>query len=194
MGNKLTDLILICVTCCMGLPAQQVTLNGLAGLVADGNTRRQAMSFVSDSRRERIPLLIEMTTGSFPGVNNHNLQVGLAEIFGDLKVEESIPFLVSHLIMRRYEGVDFASWSKTDDGILGTFPCIQALVSIGPPASKAIINEYAARDGSEGRLAAIFVVARVPGVPEAVEFLKGVSNPTFLERYYIKQGLELQTR
>jgi hypothetical protein len=152
------------------------------------------VSLVLDSRRERIPLLIELTTGSFPSVNNDDLQVGLADIFGELKVEESIPFLVSHLILRRYYGADFAPWMKTDDTVLRTFPCIQALVSIGGNASKALIKEYRTRNKSEERSAAIFVVAHVPGVPEAIEFLKGVSNPTVLERDFISSGLRLQAR
>ena len=137
---------------------------------------------------------MELTTESFPGVDNHSLQVGLAEIFGELKVEESIPFLVGHLILRRYEGVDFAPWSKTEPVALRTFPCIQALASIGGNGSKAIIKEYRTRNESEERLAAIFVVAHIPSVPEAIEFLKGVSNPTVLERYYINKGLKLQAR
>jgi hypothetical protein len=194
MGNKIADLALICVMCSIGMPAQQLTPKALAGLVAGDDTREQVVSFVSESRRERIALLMELTTASFPGVDDHSLQVGLADLFGELKVDESIPFLVSHLILRRSEGADFAPWTKVDAVVLRSFPCVQALVSIGANASKALIKEYAGRNASENRLAAIFSVAHIPGVPEAAGFLEGVSSPTFLERDYINKGLlALQT-
>jgi HEAT repeat protein len=193
MGNKIAKSVLICMVCCLGLPAQKLGRKELAGLVEGENTRQQAVSLVAESRREGIALLMELTTESFPGVDDHSLQVGLADVFGELRAEESIPFLQSHLILRRSEGADFAPWTKIDAVVLRSFPCIQALVSIGANASRALIKEYAGRNESENRQAAIFVVARIPNVPEAVGFLKGVSNPTALERDYINRGLELQT-
>ena len=176
----------------MDLLGQRLTVNELPVLVAGEDTRQQAVSFVSASRRGRIPLLMQLTTESFPNVDDHSLQVGLADVFGEVKADESIPFLLRHLILRRSEGADFAPWTKIDPVVLRSFPCIRALVSIGARASKALIKEFAGGNDSEGRLAAIFVVAHIPGVPEASGFLKGVSNPTVLERYYIDRGLDLQ--
>lgn len=152
------------------------------------------VAFVSGSRRERIPLVMELTTESFPSVDDHRLQVGLADIFGELKVEESVPFLANHLILRRYPGADFAPWSKRDPVVLQTFRPFRPSFRSGRTHLKALIKEYAGAKQSEKRLAAIFVVAHIPGVPEAVEFLKSVSEPTGLEREYINTGLELQAR
>src|SRR5215469_3958287 len=191
MGNKLT-VLLICAMRCMGLSAQQPTLKELAGLVADENTRQQVVSFVSASRRERIPLLMELTADSFPESDSYSLQIGLAEIFGELKVGESIPFLERHLILQRGEFANFAPWLKTEDVVLRSFPSVQALISIGPSAARALIKDYATSSKSDERLAAVFVVAHIRDVPEAIEFLKGISNPTGLERYYIDMGLKLQ--
>jgi hypothetical protein len=193
MGNKIANSVLIGMVCCLGLLAQKLPPKELAGLVEGENTRQQVVSLVAESKREGIPLLLELTTESFPGVDDHSLQVGLADVFGEVKAEESIPFLLSHLILRRTEGADFAPWTKIDAVVLRSFPCIQALVSIGSTASRSLIKEYAGRSESENRQAAIFVVAHIPNVPEAADFLRGISNPTLLERAYIKKGLDLQT-
>ena|SRR3569833_1035916 len=193
MGNKIANSVLICMMCCLGLSTPKLTRQELAGLVEAENTRQQAVLLVAESRREGIALLMELTTKLFPGADDHNLQVGLADVFGELKAEESIPFLRSYLILRRSEGADFAPWTKTDAVVLRSFPCVQALISIGANASRALIKEYAGRNESENRQAAIFVVAHIPNVAEAAGFLTRVSNPTILERDYINKGLKLQT-
>ena len=81
---------------------------------------------------------------------------------------------------------------KTETIVLRSFPCIQALVLIGAKGSRSLIQKYTGSSDSEERLGAIFVVAHVDGVPEAGAFLKGVSNPTILERSYIEQGMKRQ--
>jgi hypothetical protein len=45
--------------------------------------------------------------------------------------------------------------------------------------------------GQEDRLAAIFVVSRVTGVPEAIEFLAGVSGQANMEHIFAQEGLRL---
>jgi hypothetical protein len=179
----------ILAACGLPLVAQTIVNTDLARLLASEEGREDAIAFVSASPNDRIPLLLELTKRSGADADGHDLLVGLADAFGKLKVERAIPFLLKNLTLPRDQFIDLKPWMKTDYVIVQAFPSIAAMISIGPDASRAIMHAYGQAMTNEDRLASIFVVAHIPGVPEAKIFLRRVSLQASQERFFAQEGL-----
>jgi hypothetical protein len=176
---------------CSGGPLLgQAAGQNLPGLLANEGDRQRAVSFVASSRAERVPLLLELAQTTPPGVDEHDLHVGLADVFGALKVTEAIPFLLLNASLRREAIIDLGSWIKTPQSIERSFPAVAALISIGPSASRAAMRAYDQPATPEQRLALLFVVSRVRGVPEARLFLSGALGRANLERFFAHEGMK----
>jgi len=173
------------------LPGQIGGEVDLPRLLANEADRPRAISFVAASRVERVPLLLDLAKTSPPDVDEHDLHVGLADAFGALKVTESIPFLLRNLTLRRDSVVDLRPWLKTGEVIERSFPAVAALISIGPDASKAAMRAYDQAMKPEERLAAVFVVSQIRGVPEARSFLSTVASRADIERFFAQQGMKI---
>jgi len=172
----------------MVLLAQTGDPADLAQLLASKAGTQRAISFVAASRAERVPLLLSLAKTSPPDVDEHDLYVGLAYAFGALKVTEAIPFLLRRISIRTDELIDLRPWLKTPDVIQSSFPAVAALISIGPEASRAAMLAYAQPMTPEERLATVFVVSQIPGVPEARSFLARVVGQANIERYFAQEG------
>jgi len=115
---------------------------------------------------------------------------GLAEVFGELKIAAAIPFLVSRIGLRSTRYVALSPWLKSEEVIEKTFPALSALIKIGPDASRAVIQGYPSLTMLDERLAAMFVVSHIAGVPEARDFLIRVPAAANTECIWAERGLK----
>lgn len=176
---------------CAGAGAQDNGSQGLARLLANEDTRAGAITGILATGRARLPLLLSWTQKPPAEVDEYELDIGLAEVFGQLKAKEAVPFLVESISRRRTREVDFAPWLKTDEVIEWTFPSAAALIQIGPDASRELIRAARGPMRPADRLAAIFVISRIKGIPEAAPFLASAINQANAERYRAEEGLKL---
>ena len=158
----------------------------LARLLADETTRQSGISRIVSSGSSMVPLLVAWTQEPPTHVDKHELFVGLADAFGQLKTREAIPFLVNNISLQRWRELN--TWLKTAQVIEQRLPAAAALVRMGPDASKVVMSEYHTFS-AEDRLAAIFVVARIRD-PAARAFLSAILGQANLERYWAEEGLK----
>ena len=169
-----TSVIILMAAACATASAQNQSDQELARLLANDNTRQSAVAKVLASQQEKVPLLLSWTRALPAHVDKNGLYIGLGDVFGKLRTNAAIPFLIKNISRRRTGYVDLAPWLKVDKAIEDTFPAVTALIEIGPDASKALIRACQGSMLAEDRLAAIFVVSRIKEVPEARAFLTAV--------------------
>jgi len=179
---------------CSGIVLSAQSEVDLPRLLASEGGRQTAISFVNSSRAERVPFLLELARSPPPEVDEHDLRVGLANAFGALKITEAVPFLLRNITLRRDVGIDLAPWIKTPGAIKVSYPAVAALIEIGPDASRAAVRTYDQALTSEERLAIVFVVSQITGVPEAKPFLSKVLFHAELERLFAQEGIKTMTR
>jgi len=162
----------------------------LAEALASEKTRESAVASIMASRQDKIPLLLSWSKKS-PLEYDCRLFDGLAYAFGRLKVTEAVPFLVENISTYGECGVSFNPWSKAPSVIESSFPAIGALVKIGPDASRAVMAAFPRMTKEEDRMAAMFVVSRVPGVSEARAFLSSVLAQADWEHHWAARCLSI---
>jgi hypothetical protein len=164
----------------------------LALSLATESTRQKAIAQVLASRASSVPLLLSWADKPPSGLGpleEHQLTVGMAEAFGRLRSKEAIPFLIENLTLNTFPVANV--WTRTSEVIMDRLPSVAALIQIGPEASRAAIKAYGR--GSldfNGRYAAIFVVSRVPGVPEAQSFLHSALGDANMQGVRAEEALE----
>jgi hypothetical protein len=185
-------LLVVALLLCSGGPAlaQSQDEMALARRLANEADRKNAISFVAASKTRTVPLLLSLTKMSVPGVDEHDLQVGLADAFGALKIREAIPFLLLNIDLRRWKYVDLKPWIKTAEAIEYQCPAVAALISIGPDSSIAAMRASDQAMTPEDHLAIVFVVSRIRGVPEAKPFLSAIIGHADIERSFAEEGIE----
>jgi hypothetical protein len=161
----------------------------LARRLANGRTREQAVAEIQTSGASSVPVLLKWAQKPPPKIDEYDLDIGLAEVFGQLRVTAAIPFLVSRLGLQNPRFVGFSTWLKTEEVIEKTFPALSALIKIGPDASRAVIEAYPSLRTLDERIAAMFVVSHVTGVPEARDFFIRASGAANTERIWAERGL-----
>ena len=157
----------------------------------DGYVQQATVGQIVKAGAERVPLLLSWARKPPDGVDAYRLNIGLADAFGQMKTEASVPFLIKVIGINRFYPEDINPWIKVPSVIEDAYPAAAALIRIGPAGAKAAI---AASDGpmtADERLVAIFVVARVRGVgPRAREFLSVARGEANLELYWAEEGLK----
>lgn len=161
----------------------------LARRLANEADRKNAISFVAAAKVRAVPLLLNLTKMSVPGVDEHDLQVGLADAFGSLKIREAIPFLLLNINLRRPKYIDLEPWIKTAEAIEQLCPAVAALISIGPDSSIAAMRAVNQAMTPEEHLAIVFVVSQIRGVPEAKPFLSAIIGRADIERSFAEEGI-----
>jgi HEAT repeat protein len=171
--------------------AQQVDSDqALARMLSKDDTRDDAVARVAGVGPVKVPLLLSWTRTAPEGVEQTGLYLGMAEVFGLLRVKEAIPFLIGHISLQ----AGFAApnlWMKTPAAIESRLPAVKALIQIGPESSKVLMGAAWDRMSPEDRLAALFVVSRVGGGPEARAFVVRALGEANLQRYWAEEGLKL---
>ena len=159
-------------------------------MLSNDGTREAAVSTIQATGTAMVPLLLSWTRTPPPQVDREGLYAGLAYAFGRLRTQKAIPFLVKHISMQ--EGFPSVNiWMKSPAVIEGRLPAVKALIQIGPEASKTLINSPWDCMSSEDRLAALFVVSQIPGVPEARGFIGRAVGEANLQHYWAEEGLRV---
>jgi hypothetical protein len=191
MRLRITSAVLMIAVGCrtkVGVPS---TDRELALLLAEESTRSKAIAQIVSSSASSVPRLLSWTNKPPSGLGpleEHDLQFGMAEAFGRLRIKEAIPFLIRNISLNSFPVTNV--WTRSSEVILQRLPCAAALIQIGPEASRAVIQAYGRRSlDANGRYAAIFVVSRVPGVPEAREFLHSALGDANMQRMRAEEGL-----
>ena len=161
----------------------------LANSLANDETREAAIASIVASGRPKVPLLLSWARKA-PIQNECGLFTGLADALGRLKTKEAIPFLIRNISEYRSCGVSLAPWLKAPEVIEWNLPAVGALVRIGPDSSKALMTAFPQMTGEEDRRAAIFVISRINGVPEARGFLESAMARASRERYWAEEGIK----
>lgn len=170
--------------------AQDVGGDDLARLLARDSTRQDAVNQIVASGRTSVPLLLSWARKPPTGVEKYDLYLGLAEVFGQLRARDAIPFLIKNITLQNWPPSS-NTWMKTPEVIEQRMPAVAALIKIGPDASRAVLHTPLAQLTPEERLAAIFVVSRVKQVPEAREFLISILGQANMERLWAEEGLRV---
>jgi hypothetical protein len=161
----------------------------LAESLANEATRKAAIVSIAASGSAKLPLLLTWTTKPPRHVEGCAFLDGLIEALGELRAKEAVPFLVKNISFSRSCGVNLAPWLKVPAVIEWNLPSVGALVKIGPEASRAVMSAFDQMRTEEDRRAAVFVVSRIPDVPEARAFLEAVRDRADRERFWAEQGI-----
>jgi predicted benzoate:H+ symporter BenE len=162
----------------------------LAESLANESTRQHAITSLVASGSSKVPILLAWTTTPPKGVLLCSLYDGLADAFGEMKTKEAVPFLIKNIGIYRSCGVSLSPWLKAPALIEWNLPAVGALVKVGPDASRALIAAFPNMT-EEDRVAAVFVVSQIKGVPEARPFLESMLGHANRESYWAEEGIKL---
>jgi hypothetical protein len=179
--------VLMLVRACSASDAQYKTYEDLARALANAGTRDQAVATVVASGSARVSLLLSWTTKPPVGVDNYQLKIGLADAFGQMRSKEAIPFLVKNISIDRMYAVNI--WIKSPEVVEQRLAAAAALIRIGPDAAEPVIHAWSGLTDYRDRLAAIFVMSKLRGVPGARNFLLSVLGEANLQRNWAEEGL-----
>ncbi len=117
--------------------------------------------------------------------------MGLADVFGELKMEEAIPFLITNIKMRRLAPgqtrVLDDIFMKAPEVVEDQLPAVGALVKIGQPASRALMREWP-RLPIDSSIEAVFAISRIAD-PVARTFLITIKARCGIATRYADRGL-----
>jgi HEAT repeat protein len=180
-------IIAVAIACACAY-AQSDNNKDIARLLSNEETRERTVATIQAEGAEKIPLLLSWTRNPPVEVEKSGLRIGLADAFGRLHAKEAIPFLIQNISLQRWLPSPNI-WMKTPKVIEERLPAAAALIRIGPEASKALIAGWEGF-GTEDRSAAVFVVSRIKGVPEARGFLSSVLGQATMERHLAEEGIK----
>jgi hypothetical protein len=186
---KSTPLLLFAISVNFVVCAQDVSESddNLARALSHATSRRDAEARILTAGSAKLPLLLAWTKQPPAGIHDIEFYFGLAEVLGRMKAKEAIPFLVQNIGLNTFPFTD--AWTRSPKTIEERLPAVIALIQIGPDASRAVMAAYPKYTEGMDRLAAIFTVSRIAGVPEARGFLVAVLGQANQERYWADEGL-----
>jgi HEAT repeat protein len=171
---------------------QGTTDQELAHLLAGEQTRRTAVTMITEARESKVPLLLSWANAPPSDVDKYELYIGLADAFGQLKTREAIPFLIENISLDRTRAVN--TWLKAPHVIEERLAAVAALIRIGPDACRALIRASWGPMTPEDRRAAIFAVSSIASkvhIPEARDFLSAALAEANMDRYWAEEGIKL---
>jgi hypothetical protein len=176
--------------------AQNLSDQQIANRLASENTRSNAVARVVAAGNARISVLLAWTQQPPLGVDEYELDIGLADAFAQLGTKEAIPFLITNIGLNRWRDVNV--WLKAPKVIQERLPAVNALIRLGPEALNGVIHAYWQMRRSEDRLAAVFVVSRIAAASqvqgaEARNFLTSTMTELNIERFWAEEGLKSMT-
>ncbi len=178
---------LILIRACSASDGHYETDDGLARALANVGERDQAVAAVVASGYTRVPLLLSWTTKPPVGIDNYQLKIGLADVFGRMKTKEAIPFLIKNISIDRMYAVN--TWIKSAEVVEQRLAAAAALIRIGPAVAEPVIRAWSGLTDHRDRLATIFVVSNLRGVPGTRNFLLSVLGEANLQRAWAEEGL-----
>lgn len=170
---------------------------GIARSLANLDSQQQAVRTLLASGRNKLPLLLSWAEAAPPQLNDLEVTVlcdALADIFGELKTEEAIPFLIKNIGHQRFPPIGGVVWAKPLSVIERQEPAMTALVRMGPTAAVAIIRASPWNMGPEERMATIIAVSEIAyqmkDPKEELTFLKEMLAQSNIERRWAEEGLK----
>jgi hypothetical protein len=122
--------------------AATVPLGGQAVDVARGlaspKARQATIRQIESSKLPNASVLLGWADQPPAGLDNKQLFLGLAELFGKLKTREAIPFLIRNISLSKVDRPNI--WIKRPTVIADNFPAAAALIQMGQDASNAVIS------------------------------------------------------
>jgi hypothetical protein len=195
MNAATSTLLAVIVSCAPGFGQDPDALD-LARLLAHPDTQQAAIRRAISSG-DKLQVLLSLAKAPPAQLDDLELTVlndGLADIFGILKAEDAIPFLVRNMGNQRFPPVGGVIWSKPLDLIKERLPALAALINIGPAAANAIMRASPWDMGPEQRLAAIIGVSEIAyqmkDPHEERTFLRGMLAQANQERIWAQEGLK----
>jgi hypothetical protein len=143
--------------------AQEVSDEELAHLLSNQDTQRRTVDRIVVSGN-KLPLLLSWSTKPPSGLDPFELEalnVGLADVFGQLKTRGAIPFLVKNISMQRSIFSMPAIGLKTYKVVLERMPAVAALINIGTPALRPLEDAYNNVPPPENRLPIMFTISHI---------------------------------
>jgi hypothetical protein len=186
-GVKTLSILTICLSTqayCFQEPDLEARV---AKELASETTRESAILGVLEQRTPSVSRLIELGRNPPPGINQHGLRIGLADLFGRMRAEEAIPFLVANITLQRYG--DMNTWTRTDQVIEGRLPAGHALILIGAPAVEPLARAYWKPTTSEERNAIMFTLSRIAN-PGTEEFFNAAMFGLRLQKEWAEAGIK----
>lgn len=163
---------------------------------ADEGTRHAAIRSVVSSRQPTVRSLLTLARdppAQFGLWEQARLAASLADIFGELRAREAIPFLVEKILIEDGPLTSPNIWTKPPEVIIERMPAVRALIRIGAPAAAAIMKGPEPCEFTS-RMAGTLVVSRIAQTmrdpQEAVLFLQIRRNGAFMEAQMAEDGLK----
>jgi hypothetical protein len=190
MSHIVTKVSIAISACLLSAYAQSGQRDPFAVRLVNPDTRQETLDEIRQNRDKVLPRLLawakELPSG-FNEFEQRDLQIIMAEIFGNLRVEEAIPFLIANISLDK--GPMTNVWGRTPEVIQARLPGVAALIAIGPEAARTLIATPRDRMSPYDRLAAVFVVSRIGGVPGAREYLNSALGEATALHYRAEEGL-----
>jgi len=162
--------------------------NDLARGLADANTRGQAVASVVALGSAKVPILLSWTRKPPARVDVYELNIGLADAFGEMKTRDAIPFLVNNIGIDRTHAPN--TWLKSPDAVEARLAAAAALIKIGSEAASAVYRAASSPMYYKDKLAAMFVISRMKDAPGARSFLLSALGEANLERGWAEEDLK----
>jgi hypothetical protein len=140
-----------------------------------------------DSGGKDLALLLSWSETPPPGVGRYQLNLGLIEAFGKLRAKESIPFLIRWMNLDS-TGLSENIWMKSASLVESHLPVIDALIAIGPDASKALSDAWD-KMPPVLQIEALLIISRIAD-PGARDFLLSVHTTGDREARFVQEGLK----
>jgi hypothetical protein len=183
------SILLVAGVCGNCATAFALNAEQLAKELSFPGTRERAVEEILQSKEEGLRLLQSWTRRPPSGVDLNGLHFGMAVAFGRMHAPQAIPFLIKNISVQQFPSQPNV-WMKSPEVIESRLPAVTALIGIGPEAARALIRQWdTIRSDDERLLAAVFVLARVDGVPEAKEILATEAGRANMIHFWAEDGL-----
>jgi hypothetical protein len=160
--------------------------DALAVMLADDLHQSEIIPKMLPYLETKRSLLLRWTEHPPAGISQLNLFDGLADVFGRLKMQEAIPFLIC-----RIDHTALYQWrNKAPDTIRERMPYVKALIRIGVPAATFLERAYSEPLTPDQRILILYTIGQIEDPSEETRlFLKRVRADTERQLEFIDQGL-----
>lgn len=189
--SSLVILTAVCLLCGRASAADPLAPAILARSLANPLTRSAAIQAAVKSPARSLPILLRWIDHPPDLVHVRDLKVGMAEVFGRLRVRKAIPFLVSNIFLNDLPG-PAAVWAGTQDEVLGRLPAVRALARIGPEAALALTRAREEKTGDEEL--AVELAICLTANSKATSLLTDIRNNGLLLMRLSQEGIEFLNR
>ena len=163
----------------------------IARMMSQGESRQAAILEIVANRTRMLPVLLAWTNEPPRDLDVYEFRIGLADVFGALKAQEGIPFLVRNIGLDRTGEPN--TWIKNPRSIKYRLPAVGALIEIGRSSIPPLIAASWEPLTQQDRRAVIFAISQIETTRDEAqmvrEFLTEVVADSEAARYWASVGL-----